>query len=87
MLLLGATLAGCATSAITGRRYLKLVSSQTINNQAALAYRDFLNKNETAVVTGTAGATQVKRVGNRIAAAANQYLKQLGIADHYDFNW
>ena len=63
MLLLGATLVGCATSAITGRKYLKLVDSQTINNQAALAYKDFLSKNSSKVETGSAAATQVKRHG------------------------
>ncbi|MGJ1204390.1 M48 family metallopeptidase [Sphingobacterium lactis] len=87
MVLLGATLFGCATSAITGRKYLKLVDSQTINDQASLAYKDFLSKNGSKVVTGTSAATQVKRVGNNIAMAANQYLKQLGVADQYNFNW
>lgn len=85
--LLGATLAGCATSAITGRKYLKLVDSETINDQAALAYKDFLSKNSSAVVTGTSSATQVKSVGNKIAAAANRYLQDLGVADNYEFNW
>ncbi|WP_156308437.1 M48 family metallopeptidase [Sphingobacterium endophyticum] len=87
MLLLGATLVGCATSAITGRKYLKLVDSQTINNQAALAYKDFLSKNSSKVETGSAAATQVKRVGNRIAAATNEYLRQIGAADKFNFNW
>jgi len=87
MLLLGATIVGCATSAVTGRRYLKLVDSETINNQAALAYKDFLSTNSSKVVTGTAAATQVKRVGNRIATATNEYLKQIGAADKFNFNW
>jgi len=87
ILLIGATLSGCATSAITGRKYLKLVDSQQINDQAALAYKDFLSKNSSSVVTGSSAATQVKRVGNKIAIAANQYLKQLGVAENYNFNW
>ena len=87
MLMLGASIAGCATSAITGRKYLKLVDSQQINDQAALAYKDFLSKNNSKVVTGTAAATQVKRVGSNIAVAANQYLKHLGLADKFNFNW
>jgi len=64
-LLLGATLAGCATSAITGRKYLRLVNSNTINEQASLAYKEFLKDTKTKVVTGTAQATAVKRVGNK----------------------
>src|SRR5690606_26810745 len=46
-----------------------------------------LSKNNSKVVTGTAAATQVKRVGSNIAVAANQYLKQLGLADKFNFNW
>ena len=87
MLLLGATIASCATSAITGRKYLKLVDPKAINEQAALAYKDFLNKNGAKVITGTSAATQVKRVGNNIAAAANKYLAERGLTEQFDFNW
>ncbi|MBD1429998.1 MULTISPECIES: M48 family metallopeptidase [Sphingobacterium] len=85
--LLGATLMGCATSAVTGRKYLKLVDSETINQQASLAYKEFLSDKSTKVVTGTAQATAVKRVGNNIAAATQRYLQQKGIADQFNFNW
>lgn len=80
-------LVGCATSAVTGRRYLRLVDSEQINQQAALAYRDFLGAGETSVVTGTANATMVKNVGNRLAAATNEFLQQRGVADQFNFNW
>lgn len=87
VVLASAILAGCATSAITGRKYLKLVDSQTINDQATLAYKEFLNDASTRVVTGTSNATAVKQVGNRIAAATMRYLEAKGIADNYNFNW
>lgn len=86
-LLLGATLVGCATSAVTGRRYLKLVDSETINNQASLAYKEFLASAETKVVTGTSQATAVKRVGNNLALATQRYLQQIGRAEQFNFNW
>ena len=86
-LLLGATLMGCATSAVTGRRYLKLVDSETINNQASLAYKEFLSSAGTKVVTGTSQATAVKRVGNNLALATQRYLQQIGRADQFNFNW
>src|SRR5690606_35257318 len=85
--LVAAVLAGCATSAITGRKYLKLVDSQTINDQASLAYKEFLSDANTKVITGTAEATAVKRVGNNIAAATMKYLQQKGVAEQYNFNW
>lgn len=87
MVLVGAVLAGCATSAITGRKYLKLVDSEVINEQATLAYKEFLSDKNTRVVTGNAQATAVKQVGNRIAAATMRYLESKGIADQYNFNW
>ena len=87
LIVASAVLAGCATSAITGRKYLKLVDSQTINDQASLAYKEFLSDASTKVVTGTANATAVKRVGNNIAAATMRYLQQKGVADQFDFNW
>lgn len=85
--IVSAVLIGCATSAVTGRRYLRLVDSEQINQQAALAYKDFLSAGDTRVVTGTAQATMVKNVGNRLAAATQEFLKQRGIADKYNFNW
>lgn len=87
MMLLGATLAGCATSAVTGRKYLKLVDSEAINQQATLAYKEFLSDASTKVVTGTSNATAVKRVGNNIAAATMRYLESKGLADNFNFNW
>ena len=86
-LLLGATLVGCATSAVTGRKYLKLVDSNTINEQATLAYKEFLSDASTKVITGTAQATAVKKVGNNIAAATQRYLQQKGLAENFNFNW
>lgn len=82
-----AALSSCATSAVTGRKYLKLVSSETINEQATLSYKEFLSDASTKVITGTSEATAVKRVGNNIAAATMRYLKEKGLADNFNFNW
>lgn len=87
MLLITGSLAACATSAITNRKYLKLVDSNTINQQSSLAYKEFLTDKNTKVVTGTAQAAAVKKVGNNIAAATMQYLKEKGLADKFNFNW
>ncbi|MNS70577.1 TPR repeat-containing protein YfgC precursor [compost metagenome] len=84
---LASGLSGCATSAVTGKKYLKLVSADQVNQQAALAYKDFLSKNNAKVVTGTADAAMVKRVGNKLATAVNQYLQSTGRANQFNFNW
>lgn len=87
MVMLAATAVGCATSAITNRRYLKLVDSKTINDQSTLAYKEFLSDKSTKVITGTPDATAVKRVGSNIAAATMRYLQDKGLADKFNFNW
>lgn len=80
-------LGACATVPISGRKQLSLVDDNQIQKQAAVAYRDFLGAPGTKVITGTSNATMVKNVGNKIAAAVNQYLRANNIADQYDFNW
>ena len=87
MLLIGATLASCSTVPITGRKQLSLVSDSQIQEQAASSYKQFLNSSKTKVITGTSQATLVKKVGNKLAIAVNQYLTQQGIADQFNFNW
>src|SRR5690606_33776980 len=84
---LAAIMAACSTVPLSGRKQLALVSDDQIQQQAAVAYKEFLGNPNTKVVTGTSDATQVKRVGNRIAAAVNQYLKAEGLSNQFNFNW
>lgn len=87
MFLIGATLASCSTVPITGRKQLSLVSDSEIQEQAASSYKQFLNSSKTKVITGTSQATLVKKVGNKLAIAVNQYLTQQGIANQFNFSW
>ncbi len=87
MVLLGAVLASCSTVPVSGRRQLSLVSDDQIQEQAAVAYKEFLTDSKTKVVTGTSNAALVKNVGNKIAAAVNRYLAAEGIAQQFNFNW
>lgn len=87
MVLLGAVLASCSTVPVSGRRQLSLVSDDQIQEQAAVAYKEFLTDSKTKVVTGTSNAALVKNVGNKIAAAVNRYLTAEGIAQQFNFNW
>jgi len=77
----------CATVPLTGRRQLSLVNETEIQQQAALAYKDFLGDSKTKVVKGTSQAQTVQRVGKNIAAAVNRFLQQNGYGNQYDFNW
>lgn len=87
VVLIASILTACSTVPLSGRRQLSLVSDEQIQQQAAVAYKDFLGSPETKVVTGTSDAALVKQTGNRIASAVNQYLKSEGLADQFNFNW
>lgn len=85
--LTGMFLASCATVPLSGRKQLSLVSDTQIQLQAANSYKEFLSSSSTKVLTGTSNAALVKKVGNKIAAAVNQYLSSQGLASQYNFNW
>src|SRR5690606_36824494 len=78
--------AGCTTVPLSGRKQLSLVSDDQIQQQAAVAYKEFLGNPNTKVVTGTTDATLLERVGYRIASAVNQYLKTEGLSNQFNFN-
>lgn len=80
-------LAACSTVPLSGRKQLSLVSDDQIQQQAASAYKEFLGDPSTKVITGSADAAMVKKVGNRIASAVNQYLQAEGLSNQFNFNW
>lgn len=84
---IAAVMASCSSVPLSGRKQLSLVSDDQIQQQAATAYKEFLSDSKTKVVTGTSDAALVKKVGNNIAAAVNQYLKTEGLSNQYNFNW
>ena len=59
----------CATNPFTGKKTMALVPNSQILPMAFQQYNQFLSENK--VVTGTAEADMVKRVGQRISIAAN----------------
>jgi len=68
--------AGCTTVPITGRRQLSLVSDSEMNTLAISQYKQTLS---TAKLSNNAAeVAMVRRVGERIAAAVQQYFKQQG---------
>jgi predicted Zn-dependent protease len=86
ILLFSIGLVSCARNAITGRSQLSLVSEKDLQAMAEPQYADFLSKNP--VVNSGADADMVKRVGNRIASAIQQYYRDKGIAnDLAGYRW
>lgn len=69
----------CFTNPVTGRSSVNLVDEGTVRQQATASYTGFLSTNRP--VTGTPDAAMVQRVGNKMAAAVQQYLAQIGKQD------
>ena len=85
--LLFSLISSCAEVPITGRKQLSLVTDETLNKESLLAYQDFLKSPKTKVVSNTAEADRVKKVGQRVAAAIDQYLKTSGYGNQYNYQW
>ena len=79
-------LAGCGSVPVTGRKQILLVSDQEVLTSSLTQYKDYI---KSAPKSGSATqSAMVTRVGRRIAAATEQYLKQNGLADEVkNFSW
>lgn len=79
-------LAGCKTNPFTGERNLNFVSNEQLFPAAFAQYDQFLAEND--VVTGTAEASTLKNVGQKIVTAAERYLNANGYQGYLnDFAW
>ena len=89
-LILGATLvamlSGCGSVPLTGRKQLMLVSDSEVLSSSLTQYNEYIK-----TATKSSSATQtamVKRVGQKIAAATEQYLRQSGMsAEIKNYSW
>lgn len=79
-------LAGCGSVPITGRKQVLLVSDQDVLASSLTQYQAYMKS-----VPRSASAAQtamVTRVGKRIAAATEQYLRAHGLANEVkEFSW
>ncbi|MXV51347.1 M48 family metalloprotease [Pedobacter sp. HMF7647] len=87
ILVAGLFLASCSTVPLTGRKQLALADESQLQQQAATAYKQLLTDPKTKVITGTADAQRVKRVGTNIANAISRYMQQNGYGDKYNYAW
>lgn len=78
--------AGCGTVPITGRRQLLLVSDQEVLTASLTQYRDYMSS---APRSGNySHSAMVTRVGKKIAAATELYLRQNGLESEIgNFAW
>lgn len=80
-------LTACATVPFTGRSQLSLVDDSTLQQEAALSYQQFLKDPKTKVVTSGSNAAMVQRVGAGLSSAINQYFKENGYGNKYNYDW
>ena len=76
----------CSTNPFTGKKTLALVPNSQLFPTAFAQYNQFLGENK--VVTGTAQADMITRVGQRIAVAAERWLNANGNQGYLkDYKW
>jgi len=76
----------CATNPYTGKRTMALVSNDALLASSFTQYQQFLDENK--VITGTADAEMVNRVGNRIRQAAEKWAASIGQTSYLDkYQW
>lgn len=79
-------LAGCAEVGITGRKQLNFVPDSIINSMSIQQYSAFIN--ESRLSADAAKTAMVKRVGERIRVAVDQYCKEHADSDPFaGYEW
>ena len=79
-------LSSCSSVPITGRKQLSLVSDSEVLQSSLTQYNSFMQT--ASVSTEKVPSEQVERVGKKIAAATEAYLKNNGAADEVkNFSW
>ncbi len=76
----------CGTVPLIGRKQVILMPESSIVEMSLTNYSDFLKSNK--ISTDKVGTATIKRVGSRISAAVEKYLKDNGFQDRIaDFKW
>ena len=77
---------GCGTVPITGRKQVLLVSDQEVLSSSLTQYSNYMSTAPRS--TNASRTAMVTRVGKRIAAATDQYLRQNGLESELaNFAW
>ena len=79
-------LSACSTVPITGRRQLSIVPASELNAAALTSYQQLIA--ESKISTDSAANRMTQQVGQRIAAAAESFLRDAGAADQIqNYSW
>ena len=76
----------CKTNPFTGKKVMNMYSNSQLFPMAFQQYDQFLSQNK--IVTGTKDAQMIRRVGERIATAAERWLNANGYEGYLkDYKW
>ncbi len=76
----------CSTVPLTGRSQLSLLPESSMVEMSLTSYSEFLKENKLSTNAGQ--IQQIKRVGAKVSAAVETYLKNNGFAGYIDhFKW
>ena len=79
-------LIACATVPVTGRKQLSMISDTEMQTMSYQQYTEVIATSELS--TDTESTAMIRRVGQRIQHAVEQYLTQQGLANHLDgYQW
>lgn len=82
------TLFACSRNAITGRNQLALLSEDELRSMAASEYQTFLSQNKVVSASASKDAEMVRRVGQRLVSAINEYYKDKGLSKELEgYQW
>lgn len=83
-----AFLASCSKNALSGKNQLTLLPESELQTMAIGEYQQFLSSNKVVAATNNKDAEMVKRVGNRIVKAVEEYYAQKGLSEKLTgFKW
>ena len=75
------TMVACSKNSITGRNQLALLSETELQSMASQQYQQFLSENKVVSANSSRDAEMVRRVGQRLVAAINQFYSTKGLKD------
>ncbi|MDN0053169.1 M48 family metallopeptidase [Bacteroides caecigallinarum] len=79
-------LTSCGSVPLTGRKQLLLVSDSEVLSSSLTQYNDYIKTAKKS--TSSSQTAMVKRVGQKIAAATEEYLRQAGMSSEIkNFSW
>src|ERR671929_1937746 len=78
----------CSKNTITGRSQLKLLPESELQSMAVQQYQQFLSTNKVVSPSADKDAEMVRRVGQRLARAVENYFQQKGMGDQLQgYKW